>query len=111
MPKEMVPYPSDRETPNKVELLWVRGQMVQIGVSMLPSGQDWDTKIGTALRGRVAGTLEATDEELGAAAWIAVAESVPAAGGSLWVDLERWQCNALVRLVRKARDQAYGKDE
>ncbi|HJS83638.1 MAG TPA: hypothetical protein VJ742_12465 [Nitrososphaera sp.] len=29
----------------------------------------------------------------------------------IWSDLDRWGCNRLIRLVRKARDGAYGKDE
>lgn len=31
--------------------------------------------------------------------------------GSMWATLNRWQINDLIRLLRKARDGAFGRDE
>lgn len=48
---------------------------------------------------------------------VQVATTDPAAptsesvGAGLWVDLERQNINDLIRLLRKARDQAFGRDE
>lgn len=44
-------------------------------------------------------------------------ETIPAegtttsVGNGKWVDLDRARINALIRLLRKARDQAFGRDE
>ena len=32
-------------------------------------------------------------------------------GNGQWIDLDRTAINALIRLLRKARDQAFGRDE
>lgn len=37
--------------------------------------------------------------------------STEQADSGYWTDLNRAQCNALIRFIRRARDQAFGKDE
>jgi len=92
MPKEIVyprPNPNGTDADVRVEVGWSREQYVQIATRKLREGAD-----------RNAEFVEATDDEPLRYAW----------EGS-FVDLDRWQINDLIRHLRRARDQAFGRDE
>lgn len=65
--------------------------------------------IGKAFRELVADETTPNDERLGAAIIQALAQVSPFE--SIWSDMTRGECNELVRVLRRARNAAFGADE
>ena len=134
MPRETI---SDPNGSYDVRVGWHQDQGVQIGVAD-PEGRSlfWIMAVGTArtsddLRLRRLG-LQVTDAlakdgfvlgheadyspdeicgRVGAVVLDALDTHVGLTFESLWSDLDRTRCNRLIRLLRKARDSAFGRDE
>lgn len=73
----------------RFEIGWNRDGGVQIATTRLAEGAEPDSE-----------WLDAADG----------AEPKPAWDGQ-WMDLDRYQVNELIRALRRARDQAFGRDE
>lgn len=116
MPKEMVR--SATESPYRVKVGWHHAGGVQVGVEaegerslfweLLGSSPEALQKLGAAARSL---PVDADDEAFGRHVlnMLDVASNGGYAG--VWSDLDRQGCNDLIRLTRKARDTAFGKDE
>lgn len=94
MPKETVyplPSPDGTDADRRIEVGWSREQYVQIATTKLQPGADRN-------RGYIDGNGSPT-------------EPLKHAWDGQWVALERWQINDLIRVLRKARDAAFGRDE
>lgn len=117
MPKEVI---YTQSTPYMPVVVWDRGQDMRIGLIVS------DSTLVEALFGSQAEQIGAacrdlpfpivsrddtniTDERLGAAIVGAIAGVSPFE--SLWADLDRSECNSLVRVLRRARNQVFGVDE
>lgn len=122
MPKETI---SDPNGSYDVKVGWSSGQGVQLGVADPLGGSLFWTMLGSEdaqsnLVKHVESNLAALADEhpngaptLNKAAAIlnAMDQTTIIVFDSLWSDLNRDRCNRLIRLLRKARDAAFGKDE
>lgn len=107
---------------------WNRDMSVQVGIETPDAGGagtgqrhlvdfiygDQSTEIGKMLRERLQldtaeGAYPATDDVLGRIILDCVTGSTPF-GTSVWWHPDRQMINKLIRTLRLARDQAYGKD-
>jgi hypothetical protein len=101
MAKHMI-YPSanpDGPQDRRVEIQWFRDQDVRIGVTKLAEGADPGRVYVSGLEVPMTTTTSGASPEP-RNAW-----------EGQFVDLDRQQINHLIRQLRIARDQAYGKDE
>jgi hypothetical protein len=96
MPKEMV---HDEAGMYDVHIGWERDKYVQVGVESADRRAIVDKLINTT----EPEAREALDRLLG--------DGEAAAFTGLWGTLDRAGCNRLIRVLRQARDQAFGKDE
>ncbi len=133
MPKEIIHASTPTATTFNVAVGWANDRDVQVGITstdgrslltILYGSDDQLLALGLAMRALVqhADATSASNSELGrslldqmeAEIGTGVGEEwVPfgAAYNSTWADLDRQQCNRLIRTLRKARDAAYGQDE
>lgn len=136
MPKEIIysaGAASDDEGGYHAKVGWTAEREVQIGVEanggrslfwMLTScGDCEDPDVAEARAGRLGGYLrtaitengrpaeELSDAGLARTVLNALDRSTNGPFAGVWVDLDRAGCNKLIRSLRKARDQAYGRDE
>lgn len=84
--------------PRRVSVGWSRGQHAQLGVGWVDSEQtskDVAPHVGWAADFIVNGELDEAGK-----VW-----------QSQWIDLDRHSINQLIRELRKARDEAFGRDE
>lgn len=132
MPREAIhsPTPHREGDPLAVhlEVGWQRDCDVQVGISadndhhlvdVIYGGPQGETAVGDLFKQRVeqeqrhalAEALGDVDDQV-LGRWIldSVTGSTPY-GGSIWWHPGRLQINALIRLLRKARDAAFGRDE
>lgn len=121
MPKETISR--SWETPFHVQVGWSAERDVQVGVVgtegrsivwlLYGSDERSLTKIGEWVRQNLADLP--SDEQRGREllnfldTFGASAEGPGYSG--IWSDLDRHGCNQLIQVVRRARDQAFGKDE
>ncbi len=70
------------------------------GLPMPEREELWHVAVGWSRHGQV--QIATTDPN---------AEEPYSAAAGLWIDLDRSRINDLIRLLRKARDGAFGKDE
>lgn len=92
MPKQMiypVPNPDGSDADRRVEVGWQREMGVQVATTKLQPGAKRDAEY-------IEGPTDAPLRH----AW-----------DGQWIDLNRYQINQLIRSLRHARDQAYGRDE
>lgn len=90
MPKQMiypVPNPDGTDADRRVEVGWQRERGVQVATTKLQPGAERDREY-------------IDGGEPGRQAW-----------DGQYVDLNRTQINELIRSLRHARDQAFGRDE
>ena len=116
MPRETV-RGWGHEEPFEVKIGWSAERDVQVGVEGVEGrslywqllGSDL-AKLGDQVRALTLVAYE-DDEALGRAL-LNTLDVVSAPGGNgVWVTLDRRGCNDLIRFVRRARDQAFGRDE
>lgn len=124
MPKESV-TPLDPEGPYTVKVGWNHG--VQVGVAsdsyrslvwllMAPEGPSQDDRcmrIGQAVEEALRvghAQNEVFSLEAQGRAVLNALDTVQVFSG-VWADLDRRGCNQLIKLIRKARDAAFGRDE
>ncbi|HEX6872670.1 MAG TPA: hypothetical protein VF163_16355 [Micromonosporaceae bacterium] len=86
-------------TPRRVSIGWSRGQFAQLGVGTKVDPKD---SVLAAIDG--SGAAIAPDAYLGD---VELGEEWK----SEWIDLDRQMINQLIRELRKARDEAFGRDE
>lgn len=123
MPRETVTHQGGTF---EVQVGWSPDQDVQIGVSSqggTPLVREFmaPDPLGLAIRQllesfgmnthgtRVTGMFDMNNQALGEA-FLAMLEE-RCHYSSLWSDLNRYEINRLIKLLRKARDSAYGRDE
>jgi hypothetical protein len=94
MPKQMIyplPNPDGTDADRRVEVGWSRERYVQVATTTLQPGADRDRDF-----------IDGSGTET---------EPVKPAWDGQFVDLDRHQINELIRTLRRARDQAFGRDE
>lgn len=84
------PYPDGRDQDTRISVIWNRGREVYVGSTRLREGADRHAEL-------------VPDDNPDA-------PYVPAWQGQL-PPLDRQQINTLISTLRRARDQAYGRDE
>lgn len=92
MPREMLypmPNPDGSNADRRVEIGWSRTGYVQIATTVLQPGADRDSDY-----------FGGTEKEPAQRSW-----------DGQFVDMNRHQINELIRKLRRARDQAFGRDE
>lgn len=116
MPQEVI-YPPYPGVPWRTRVGWTRdGGDVQIAVETadesligtLLSAED-RARFGKAAREDLSGLEDIGDKEFGDALVETLSEVAPYV--SVWARLDRAGANRLIRLIRGARDAAFGKDE
>ena len=113
MPRETISTPVG---PYHVKVGWARDRDVQVGVEAEDERSLFWLLLGSHLaelgdQFRRIGLVEHEDDEaLGRAVLNTIDMMTPLYRG-VWSDLDREGCNDLIRVVRRARDQAYGRDE
>ena len=107
MPKQNIyphPNPDGTNADRRVEVGWQREQGVRVGVTVLQPGAVAELEYfhpdGTRTPVVGASVTTTNSAPLLARAW-----------DGAFVDLDRAQINKLIRVLREARDAAYGRDE
>lgn len=98
MPKEMI---RDEAELYDVHVGWERDKYVQVGIETADRKSIIDRLAGEALQ----------DPEVRAALDPLMGDGRLAAFTGLWGTLDRDGCNRLIKVVRQARDAAFGRDE
>jgi len=119
MPRETV-GPSTPNEPFVVRVGWAQDREVQVGIETVSNRSIyWQLLEGHAeelgatvrrLTVEAARSPMASDEEVGRN----LLNALDAAGmcySGLWTIFGREECNRLIRLLRRARDSAFGRDE
>lgn len=116
MPKEIV---RSCDGPYIPKVGWSPTGYVQLGVEaqgerslfwMLLGSQEKLTKLGQEVLKM--GELGYEDDDQRARHLLNTLDTVSDGGyQGIWADLDRQACNELIRLLRRARDSAYGRDE
>jgi hypothetical protein len=96
VPKEKI---YDESAMYDVEIGWGQDRSVQVGIT---------THDGVPVIAKLAGIENLSPADLGRAG--ATPDS-PAGFTGLWSTLDRAGINRLIKMLRKARDEAYGRDE
>lgn len=96
MPKETI---NDESAMYDITVGWAPGSHVQVGVC---------TADGRAI---VDALVTQPSDEVRKALDVLLGNGELAAFTGLWGTLSREHCNRLIRILRRARDQAYGRDE
>jgi hypothetical protein len=94
------PYEDGRDADTRIEVIWNRGGVVYVGSTKLREGADRNTEIVPVVDGSAVPHASAIRPD---------AEYERAWSGYL-PPLSRQQLNKLIETLRRARDQAYGKD-
>lgn len=116
MPKETIPAVTD---PYRVQVGWRPDGGVQVGVALLEGRSILWQLFGDE---KTLGHLGSEVEKMGQISYDgdvhrgkALLDTLDVAsnGGyaGLWSDLDRRGCNDLIRVLRRARDSAFGRDE
>lgn len=124
MPRETIhtsKYPGDRSF--NVKVGWTRDLDVQIGVAEADErsmwwvfGENYTIKLGELILNAVESSndINFTEEERMVVIGETVLNSLDSTCGSfdsLWATMDRKEINELIRILRKARDSAFGRDE
>ena len=99
MPKEIV---HDQSGLYDVQVGWAHDKYVQVGI---------ETADHRTIADRLLGTDGESSPEVRAQMDKLLGDGTLAAFTGLWGTLDREGCNRLIRTLRRARDQAFGRDE
>jgi hypothetical protein len=116
MPRELI---KSQVGPYHPKVGWSADQDVQLGIEVegqrsifwtLFSGDDMRTRLGQQI---AALNLVEYDDDLALGQAVLNTLDTVSHGGylGLWSDLDRHGINQLIKVLRRARDSAYGKDE
>lgn len=122
MPKETIHtsnYPGDQSFDVKVG--WTRNMDVQLGIAEADDrsmwwvyGENYKEIIGAEIRKIMVSDNESLtiseDRQLGESL-LNMLDTVCGSFTSLWATMDRQEVNTLIRVLRRARDSAFGKDE
>ena len=124
MPRETIRIHSNEADIFDIKVGWTKDQYMQIGlehfehrslISIFFNSDDAKKMLGREVRGLVldakADATQWDDKELGERILKMLENTTSGSHPSIWTSPSRHEVNELIRLLRRARDSAFGRDE